>query len=145
MNVLALAAGFTQFCGVASLLTAALFVCVLFAYPLVHMIAGRYMAGGVTLYPAIAALLILVGAMMPGLRYVEWPDPSEAIPALLTMVLLPLSVSSTEGMVSGVVAWVLLKAATGRGGQVHGPLLRVRRGPVRGAPRVAPVTPPEVL
>ena len=85
------------------------------------MIAGGYMVGGVTLYPAIAAPLILVGAMMiGGLRHVEWSDPSEAIPAFLTMVLMPLSVSITEGVAFGVVAWVLLKAATGRGGQVHG-------------------------
>jgi AGZA family xanthine/uracil permease-like MFS transporter len=107
--------------GLASLVTAALFVCVLFTYPLVRMIAGGYMVGGVTLYPAIAAPLILVGAMMlGGLRHVEWSDPTEAIPAFLTMVLMPLSVSITEGVAFGVVAWVLLKAATGRGGQVHG-------------------------
>jgi adenine/guanine/hypoxanthine permease len=85
------------------------------------MIAGGYVVGGVTLYPTIAAPLVLVGTMMiGGLRHVDWTDPTEAIPAFLTMVLMPLSVSITEGVAFGVVSWVLLKAATGRGGQVHG-------------------------
>jgi adenine/guanine/hypoxanthine permease len=107
--------------GLSSLVTALLFLGALFASPLVRMIAGGYVVGGVTLYPTIAAPLVLVGTMMiGGLRHVDWTDPTEAIPAFLTMVLMPLSVSITEGVAFGVVSWVLLKAATGRGGQVHG-------------------------
>ena len=38
-----------------------------------------------TLYPVIAAPLILVGTMMiGGLRHIAWDDPTEAIPAFLT-------------------------------------------------------------
>ena len=59
-------------------------------------------ADGVTLYPVIAAPLILVGTMMiGGLRHVAWDDPTEAIPAFLTIIMMPLAVSITEGVAFG--------------------------------------------
>src|SRR5690606_10514074 len=83
--------------GLSSLVTAFLFLCALFLYPLVRMIGGGHVVGDVTLYPAVAAPLILVGTMMMGgLRRIEWRDPTEAIPAFLTLVLMPLTVSITE-------------------------------------------------
>jgi AGZA family xanthine/uracil permease-like MFS transporter len=53
--------------------------------------------------------------MIGGLREVDWRDPTEAIPSFLTLVLMPLSVSITEGVAFGVVSYVALKTATGRG------------------------------
>jgi AGZA family xanthine/uracil permease-like MFS transporter len=106
--------------GLASVVTAALFVLSLFFSPLVQMIGGGVTIGATTFYPVIAAPLILVGTMMiGGLREVDWRDPTEAIPSFLTLVLMPLSVSITEGVAFGVVAYVVLKAATGRGREVH--------------------------
>lgn len=106
--------------GLASVVTAGLFLLALFASPLVRVIAGGVPVGGVLLYPAIAAPLILVGTMMlGGLRHVDWDDPTEGIPAFLTLVVMPLSVSITEGVAFGVIAYVALKLATGRGEQVH--------------------------
>jgi len=106
--------------GVASLVTAALFVLALFFSPLVQMIGGGVRVGETTFYPVIAAPLILVGTMMiGGLREVDWRDPTEAIPSFLTLVLMPLSVSITEGVAFGVVSYVVLKAGTGRGRDVH--------------------------
>src|SRR5690606_25545142 len=46
--------------GLSSLVTAFLFLCALFLYPLVRMIGGGHVVGDVTLYPAVAAPLILV-------------------------------------------------------------------------------------
>ena len=106
--------------GLASLVTAALFLLSLFLHPLVRMVGGGYSAGGRILYPAIAAPLVLVGTMMiGGLRQIAWDDPTEAIPAFLTMIMMPLAVSITEGVAFGVVAYVLLKIATGRAREVH--------------------------
>jgi adenine/guanine/hypoxanthine permease len=106
--------------GLASLVTAALFGLALFFSPLVRMIGGGVTVGETTFYPVIAAPLILVGTMMiGGLRDVDWRDPTEAIPSFLTLVLMPLSVSITEGVAFGVVSYVVLKAATGRAGEVH--------------------------
>jgi AGZA family xanthine/uracil permease-like MFS transporter len=106
--------------GLSSVVTAALFLFALFLHPLVRTIGGGYVAGNVTLYPVIAAPLILVGTMMMGgLRYIEWDDPTEAIPAFLTILMMPLAVSITEGVAFGLLSFVVLKLATGRGREVH--------------------------
>lgn len=106
--------------GLASVVTALLFVLTLFFAPLVRMVGGGLSAGGATFYPVIAAPLILVGTMMiGGLRHVAWDDPTEAIPAFLTVVIMPLAVSITEGVAFGLIAYVLLKLAAGRGRDVH--------------------------
>jgi AGZA family xanthine/uracil permease-like MFS transporter len=101
--------------------TAACFLASLFVHPLVHMIGGGVPLGETTLYPVIATPLILVGTMMiGGLRHVPWDDPTESIPAFLTVLMMPLSVSVTEGVAFGVVAYAVLKLASGRPRDVHG-------------------------
>jgi AGZA family xanthine/uracil permease-like MFS transporter len=106
--------------GLASLVTAALFLLSLFFYPLVRAIGGGVTANGATLYPIIAAPLVLVGTMMMGgLRHVEWDEPTESIPAFLTLILMPLAASVTEGVAFGVLSYVLLKLTSGRGREVH--------------------------
>jgi adenine/guanine/hypoxanthine permease len=101
--------------GLTSLVTAALFVLSIFFYPIVRTIGGGYASGTTTLYPTIAAPLILVGTMMiGGVREIDWRDPTEAIPAFLTLVMMPLAVSITEGVAFGLVSFALLKLATGR-------------------------------
>ncbi len=111
--------------GLSSFVTAALFLLSLLFYPLVRMIGGGYQTGGSTLYPVIAAPLVLVGTMMMGsLRHVAWEDPTESIPAFLTIVMMPLTVSITEGIAFGVVSYAVVKLASGRGREVH-PLMYV--------------------
>ena len=111
--------------GLVSLVTAALFLLSLFFYPLIRMIGGGYVSGSTTLDPVIAPPLILVGTMMlGGLRHIAWDDPTEAIPAFLPMVIMPLAVSITEGVAFGLMAFVLLKLVTGRRREVH-PLIFV--------------------
>jgi adenine/guanine/hypoxanthine permease len=111
--------------GLASLVTSALFLASLFFYPLVRMIGGGYVSGQTTLYPVIAPALILVGTMMiGGLRDIAWDDPTEAIPSFLTIIMMPLAVSITDGIAFGLLAYVLLKLATGRVREVH-PLMHL--------------------
>ena len=107
--------------GLANVVTATLFLLSLFFHPLVKMIGGGYAVGGnVVLYPVVAPALILVGTLMIGsVREIDWDDLTEAIPAFLTMVLMPLTVSITEGIAFGFVAYALLKLATGRGREAH--------------------------
>ena len=106
--------------GLAGIVTAALFLLSVFLHPLVQTIGGGYASGSTTLYPVIAAPLILVGTMMiGGLRHVEWDDPTESIPAFLTLVMMPLAVSITEGVAFGLVSYALLKLATGRAREAH--------------------------
>jgi len=107
--------------GLANVVTAALFFLAPLFYPLVKMIGGGYDAGGgVTLQPVIAPALVLVGTMMMrGVRHVDWDDATEAIPAFLTMIVMPLAVSITDGIAFGFISYALLKLVTGRGRAVH--------------------------
>ena len=107
--------------GLANVVTAALFFLSLFFFPLVRMIGGGYpMGGGPVLYPVVAPALVLVGTMMmAGVRTIAWDDPTEAIPAFLTIVMMPLAVSITDGIAFGFIAYACLKLATGRGREAH--------------------------
>ena len=107
--------------GLTAVVIAALFLLSLFFSPLVSMIGGGYDAGGgVTLYPVVAPALILVGTMMVrGVRRIDWDDPTEALPAFLTIMVMPLTISITDGIAFGFVAWVSLKLARGRASEVH--------------------------
>jgi len=107
--------------GLANVVTASLFFLSLFFFPLVRMIGGGYAAGdGLTLYPVIAPALVLVGTMMmPGVKAIAWDDPTEAIPAFLTIVIMPLTVSITDGIAFGMIAYAVLKIATGRRREAH--------------------------
>ena len=102
--------------GLSSVVTALLFLVALFFSPLVRMIGGGYSAGtGLTLYPIIAPALILVGVMMmDSVRHIAWDDFTEAMPAFLTMVTMPLAMSITDGIAFGFIAYAVLKPATGR-------------------------------
>ena len=111
--------------GLTSLVTAVLFLVALFLYPLVKMVGGGLAAGPTTLYPVIAPALILVGTMMMGgLRRIPWDEPTEAVPAFLTLVMMPLTVTITDGIAFGLTAYALLKVTSGRAREVH-PLVYV--------------------
>jgi AGZA family xanthine/uracil permease-like MFS transporter len=102
--------------GLASVVTAGLFLLALFFYPLVSMIGGGYhTADNVTLYPIVAPALVLVGVMMmESVRHVPWDDLTEAIPAFLALVTMPLAVSITDGIAFGFISYALVKLASGR-------------------------------
>jgi AGZA family xanthine/uracil permease-like MFS transporter len=102
--------------GLASVITGILFLVALFFHPLVRMIGGGYpVEGGPTLYPIVAPALILVGVMMmEGVTRVPWDDFTEAFPAFLTLVTIPLAVSITDGIAFGFISYAIVKLATGR-------------------------------
>ena len=107
--------------GLANVVTASLFLLSLFFFPLVRMIGGGYPAGGqAVLYPVVAPALVLVGTMMMGgVRAIAWDDSTEAIPAFLTIVMMPLTVSITDGIAFGFISYAVLKLGTGRAHQAH--------------------------
>ena len=107
--------------GLTSLVTSALFLLALFFFPLVKTIGGGYAAGNnVVLYPIVAPALVLVGVMMmEGVRLIRWDDLTEAIPAFLTMITMPLAVSITDGIAFGFISYALLKLTTGRAKDLH--------------------------
>jgi adenine/guanine/hypoxanthine permease len=107
--------------GLANVVTASLFFLSLFLYPLVKTIGGGYEAGGgAILYPVVAPALVLVGTMMmANVKAIAWDDLTESIPAFLTIVLMPLAVSITDGIAFGFIAYAVLKLGTGRAREAH--------------------------
>jgi adenine/guanine/hypoxanthine permease len=97
--------------GLASVVTGLLFLCCLFISPLAGIIPAA----------ATAPVLVIVGAMMFELvRHFEWTDPVIALPVLLTIVLMPMTYSITNGVGAGFVSYTVLALLLGR--RVH-PLL----------------------
>jgi AGZA family xanthine/uracil permease-like MFS transporter len=64
---------------------------------------------------ATAPALILVGALMVGaLGEVEWDNPLDAVPAFLTVVMIPLTFSIANGLAFGITSYAVLKLVTGK-------------------------------
>jgi AGZA family xanthine/uracil permease-like MFS transporter len=108
--------------GLANIITGALMLLSLFFYPLAQMIGeGFSTADGAQIYPVVAPVLIVVGSMMlRNVSRIPWRDNTEAIPAFLTMTVMPFAFSITEGIAFGFISYSLLKVVTGRGREVHG-------------------------
>lgn len=111
--------------GFANIITGLLFLVSLFFYPLAKMIGGGCAINGQTLYPITAPALIVVGSMMmKNVVKIDWEDLTEAIPAFLTLVVMPFTYSITEGIALGFISYSVLKLVTGRGKEVH-PLIYI--------------------
>jgi AGZA family xanthine/uracil permease-like MFS transporter len=64
---------------------------------------------------ATAPALILVGVFMASpVKDIDFEDYTEAIPAFMTMILMPLTFSISDGIVMGVLSYLFLKVLTGR-------------------------------
>jgi AGZA family xanthine/uracil permease-like MFS transporter len=67
------------------------------------------------LHPVTAPALIIVGSLMArSVLEIPWSDPTEALPAFLTLVGIPLGYSIVDGIALGFISYVLLKAVTGQ-------------------------------
>jgi AGZA family xanthine/uracil permease-like MFS transporter len=108
--------------GLANMVTGLLMLASLFLYPLSRMAGeGMKLPNGFQIYPVVAPALIVVGSMMlRNVRRIRWEDSTEAIPAFLTMVVMPFSFSITEGIAFGFISYALLKLVSRRGREVHG-------------------------
>lgn len=106
--------------GLANVFTCLLFIVALFFSPLTSMIGGSFEYNGTILHPVIAPALIIVGyLMMKSIVLIKWDDLTEAIPAYLTIIIMPLTFSITEGIAFGFISYSILKLITGKGRDVH--------------------------
>ena len=88
--------------GLTSLTTGVLFLLALFLSPLFLLIPGA----------ATAPALIFVGfLMMQPVIGIDFSDPTEGIPAFIAIVMMPFAYSIADGIVYGILAYVILKAA----------------------------------
>jgi AGZA family xanthine/uracil permease-like MFS transporter len=66
---------------------------------------------------ATGPALVIVGVMMvSNTAAVNWEDFSEAIPAFITLLMTPLSYSISDGIMLGLIMYVLMKIAKGKEG-----------------------------
>jgi adenine/guanine/hypoxanthine permease len=105
--------------GLANVMTAALFLAALFFAPVVAMVGGGVSVAGLYYYPITAPVVILVGSLMMGqAARIPWRDPTEAIPAFVTLTLIPLTFNIAHGVAGGIVFYTLVKAGARRGRDV---------------------------
>jgi AGZA family xanthine/uracil permease-like MFS transporter len=99
--------------GLASVTTGLLFVITIFLSPLAQFVPSE----------AAAPALVVVGVLlMSQIRFIDFSDLTVAVPAFLTMVLMPFTYSITNGVGAGFISYVVLQAVSGRARRVH-PLL----------------------
>ena len=101
--------------GLASVVTGVLFLVALLVTPLVSVVP----------FEAASPALVIVGfLLLTQIRNIDFDDYAIAIPAFLTIVLMPFTYSITNGIGAGFIAYALLKATQGKAREVS-PLLWV--------------------
>ena len=91
--------------GLTAFSTALCFVLALFFSPLFLSIPSA----------ATAPALIIVGVMMmPAIKRIHWDDYCKAIPAFLTVIMMPLAYSISDGILIGVISYVGCHAVAGK-------------------------------
>jgi adenine/guanine/hypoxanthine permease len=104
--------------GLASIVTGIAFLLTTFLSPLVALVP----------YEAATPALLIVGfLMMTQIKDIDWSDVTIALPAFLTIILMPFTYSIAVGIGAGFITHVVLKVATGKSKSIH-PLLWVVAG-----------------
>lgn len=102
--------------GLAAVVTGIFFLVTPFFSPIVKMVGGGISISEHTmLYPITAPALIIIGVMMmkSALR-IDWKSPENAIPAFLTIMVMQLSVSITDGIAFGFISYSVLSVFSGK-------------------------------
>ena len=96
--------------GLASMVTAALFAVSLFLAPFASLVPAC----------AYAAGLVYVGVLMMGsVKAIDWSSPEEAVPAFLTIALMPFTYNISFGIAFGLISYVVIKLFTGKYKQIR--------------------------
>ncbi|MEH7115596.1 NCS2 family permease [Neobacillus niacini] len=96
--------------GLTSIVTGLLFLVSILFIPVIKMVPTS----------AVSPILILIGVLMlQNIVYISIDDLTESLPALLIIVLIPLTYSIADGMAIGFVLYPLLKLLMGKGREVH--------------------------
>ncbi|HEU0099476.1 MAG TPA: NCS2 family permease [Allosphingosinicella sp.] len=91
--------------GIAAIVTGLLFLLAMLAAPYAQLIPVAATA---------PALIMVGGLMMAPLADIAWDDPEIAVPAFLTVAMIPLTFSIANGLAFGITAYALLKLIRGR-------------------------------
>jgi AGZA family xanthine/uracil permease-like MFS transporter len=96
--------------GLTALTVAVLFLACLFIAPLAGVVPG---------YATAPALLFVACLMLKDLTEVNWDDTTEAVPAVVTALMMPFTYSIANGLAFGFITYAVLKLFTGRVREVH--------------------------
>jgi AGZA family xanthine/uracil permease-like MFS transporter len=91
--------------GLSNLVVAALFLVAVFFSPL---------AAAVPAFATAPALILVGGLMMQSIAHIEWADFSDAFPAFVTVIAMPLTFSIATGLSFGVISYTIVKLAAGK-------------------------------
>ncbi|EME54540.1 NCS2 family permease [Amycolatopsis decaplanina] len=96
--------------GLANVVTGVLFIAAMFLTPLYQVVPVE----------AAAPALVVVGAlMMSQVKEIDFSDFTIALPAFLTIVVMPFTYSIANGIGAGFVSYVVIRAVTGKAKGVH--------------------------
>jgi Permeases len=95
--------------GMTAIVTGLMFILTLFAAPLV---------GAVPAAATAPALVVVGGLMMSAIAEIAWEDVCVAFPAFLTLITIPLTFSIANGLACGIISYVAIHLARGRGREV---------------------------
>ena len=96
--------------GLTAIATAILFLCALVLAPVFTAVPGF----------ATAPALVIVGYMMlSSVAEIDFNDASEAIPAFLTVAVMPFAYSISDGIMAGVISYTLINLIAGKTEKVH--------------------------
>jgi len=96
--------------GLTAVVVGLLFLLSVFLSPLANIIP---------LEAAAPALVVVGFLMMSNVREIPWEDLETAVPAFLTIVVMPFTYSITNGIGAGFISYVFLKVARGRSSEVR--------------------------
>ena len=95
--------------GLTAITVGLLFLAAMFFAPLAGMIPAYATAG---------ALIYVAMLMMSGMAHIDWKDHTDTIPAIVTVVMMPLTFSIANGIALGFLTYATLKLLTGQGSKV---------------------------
>ncbi len=96
--------------GVTAIVTGLLFLLAIFVAPL---------AGAIPAFATSPALILVGALMLAPTAKIDWEQPRIAIPAFLTLILIPLTYSIATGLSFGLTAYAALEILTGRATRAH--------------------------
>ena len=97
--------------GLAAMTTGGMFLLAMFFGPVASLVPGS----------ATAAALIYVGIlMMDCTKKIDWQNTGEAVPAFLTLAIMPMTYNISYGIAFGVISHVLIMAFSGKGKEING-------------------------
>uniref|UniRef100_UPI0025DCA4D4 NCS2 family permease n=1 Tax=uncultured Microbulbifer sp. TaxID=348147 RepID=UPI0025DCA4D4 len=76
------------------------------------------LAGMIPAYATAGALIYVAMLMMGGVAHIDWGDLTDAIPAVITMIMMPLTFSIANGIALGFITYTVLKLCTGQHRQI---------------------------